>query len=84
VSLRGRTAVVGVGSSEYFRRGDSELKTDLELTGEAIPAALADAGLATRDVDGFAYFGSGYDTALLARSLVPEIRWSVIAPGAAR
>jgi acetyl-CoA acetyltransferase len=70
-------AVVGVGRTEYHRRGRSHPRTLLELVGEAILAALSDAGLSVSDLDGFAYYGGGYDSGLLAQTLgVPEVRFS--------
>ncbi len=46
-----RAAVVGVGESTYYRRGDSP-KTAFQLACEAIRNAAEDAGLALRELDG--------------------------------
>jgi acetyl-CoA acetyltransferase len=56
-SLRGSVAVVGIGESEYYKRGEA---TDSEfvLTLKAILAACADAGVDPTDVDGFASYSS--------------------------
>jgi acetyl-CoA acetyltransferase len=75
--MRGRAAVVGVGSTPYYRRGQSLPKTRFELACDATLAALGDAGLTVRDVDGFAYYSGGVDTSLLAQVLgVPEVRFT--------
>ncbi|MEV6395395.1 lipid-transfer protein [Streptomyces sp. NPDC051907] len=52
-SLGGRAAVVGIGATEFSKdSGRSELK----LAVEAVHAALDDAGLSPRDVDGLVTF----------------------------
>ena len=48
-TLRDRTAVAGIGETEYSRHSG---RSELRLTLEAITAALADAGLTPQDVDG--------------------------------
>lgn len=73
------TAVVGVGSSGYYRRGRSLPLTGQDLAIQAVLAALDDAGLSVDDVDGFTYFagGGGLDTGRLAQTLgIPNIRFS--------
>ena len=48
LSIRDRTAIVGIGATEYVRDiGRSELQTALE----AIHMALDEAGLTAREVD---------------------------------
>ena len=75
-------AIVGVGATPYYRRGRSEPQTVLEMAGKAILAATEDAGLAIEDLDGFAYFMGGLDTALLAQTLgVPEVRFTASLTG---
>ena len=49
MSLRDRTAIVGIGETDYSR--DSG-RTELQLTLQAIMAALDDAGLQPHDIDG--------------------------------
>ncbi|MGH7292168.1 MAG: thiolase C-terminal domain-containing protein, partial [Myxococcota bacterium] len=49
-------AIVGVGATPYYKRGESLPKSITELAGEAILAACEDAGLPVTDVDGFAYY----------------------------
>jgi acetyl-CoA acetyltransferase len=75
-NIKDKTAVVGVGATKYFRRGESYPATLYGLIGEAIIAAAADAGIAVKDIDGFAYYSnasSGYaeamDTATIMETL---------------
>lgn len=77
-------AIVGVGATPYYRRGQSWPQTTTALAGQAILAACADAGLSVKDIDGFAYYsgaGAGYgesmDTATFMETLgIPEITFS--------
>ncbi len=77
-------AIVGIGATPYFKRGESLPRTTTELAGDAILAACEDAGLTVRDVDGFAYYSgasAGYtekmDTADFVETLgIPEIRFT--------
>jgi acetyl-CoA acetyltransferase len=82
VTLKDKTAVVGVGASRYYRRGQSLPQTNLELAGTAILAALDDAGLTVEDVDGFAIYSFGLDPGLVAQTLgVPEVRFTAMLTG---
>jgi len=75
-----QAAVVGIGSTNYFKRGRSSPATIQELGAQAILAALDDAGLAVDDLDGFVYFALGLDTGWFAEALgVPTIRFSASA-----
>ena len=72
--LKDRAAVCGVGESEYGRRLG---RSAIDLSSEAIRAAVADAGLSHRDVDGMVVsFGSptGADADTLAFALGLELR----------
>jgi acetyl-CoA acetyltransferase len=77
-------AIVGVGATPYYRRGESAPQTITELAGKAILAACEDAGLSVKDIDGFAYYSgaaSGYaekmDTAEFMETLgIPEVTYS--------
>ncbi|MFF1735749.1 lipid-transfer protein [Streptomyces sp. NPDC058247] len=77
-------AIVGVGATPYYRRGESEPQTMYELAGKAILAACEDAGLCVKDIDGFAYYsgaGAGYgesmDTASFMETLgIPEVTFT--------
>lgn len=61
MTLRDKTAVVGIGATPYYRRGESLPQTELELACKAILAALDDAGLTVRDLDGFTIYSSSCD-----------------------
>jgi acetyl-CoA acetyltransferase len=81
-TIRGKTAIVGVGATPYYRRGESEPQTLEELVGKAILAALDDCGLRARDIDGFAYFAGGFDSGYLMETLgIPEVRFSASLTG---
>jgi acetyl-CoA acetyltransferase len=74
--------IVGIGATKYYRRGQSLPASPLELAVTAVTAALADAGLTVRDIDGFAAFAGGLDTARLAQCLgVPEVRFTATQQG---
>lgn len=78
-----RTAIVGLGSTTYYKRGRSVPKTLDELVCESILAALDDAGLTPADADGFAYFSGGFDTPLIMETLgIPEVRFTASLTGA--
>jgi acetyl-CoA acetyltransferase len=82
--MRDATAVVGVGETPFYRRGQSYPQTLYELAGKAIMAAVADAGLSMDDVDGISYYGygGGLDSAVLAQILgLRQLRWSVCVTG---
>ena len=51
--LHGRTAVAGIGATEFSKNSG---RSELRLAVEAITSALADAGLAAADVDGLVTF----------------------------
>lgn len=56
-TLRGAAAIVGLGQTQWYKRGsapDSELK----LAVRAVVAAAKDAGMDPRDIDGFVSWGS--------------------------
>lgn len=76
-----KVAIVGVGATPYYRRGESQPQSITELAGKAILAAAQDAGISVKDIDGFAHYsaaGSGHnnfaDTNLIMEALgIPEI-----------
>lgn len=76
-----KTAIVGIGATDYYPRGQSLPRTMYELVGEAILNACDDAGLNVKQIDGFAYYSSataGYtevmDSADIMEMLgIPEI-----------
>ena len=56
-TLRGRAAIVGVGETTYYKRGQSP-DAEFKLALKAILAACEDAGLSPKEVDGFASFSN--------------------------
>ena len=84
LNIRDRTAIVGVGATEYYRRGQSYPRTLYDLVGEAVIAAAVDAGISVKDLDGFAFYsnaGSGYadtmDTGFIMEMLgIPEVSFT--------
>ena len=82
MTIKDQTAIVGVGSTPYYRRGRSVPQTPMELAGKAVLAALDDAGLTADDLDGFALYSMGFDTSLFAQWLgVPEVRFTALLTG---
>jgi len=76
-SIYRKTAVVGVGATEYYLRARSLPRTPTEMACSAIIAAMGDAGLPLDTLDGFAFYSHGADAALLAQTLgLPELRFS--------
>jgi acetyl-CoA acetyltransferase len=74
---RDQAAIVGVGATPYYRRGQSWPQTVPELAVKAILAAADDAGLDPAEIDGFSYFAGGLHSGLLAEMLgIPEVRFS--------
>ncbi len=79
MNIDGRTAIVGVGTTDYFRRGESLPLTLNELACQAIINAADDAGIAVADIDGFSYYSKGFDTNLFAQMLgIKQINFSAI------
>src|ERR1700735_5233522 len=77
MTLKDQTAVVGIGATPYYRRGESLPQTELELACKAILSALDDAGLTVNDLDGFTIYSSSCDPAQVASVLgVPEVRFA--------
>jgi acetyl-CoA acetyltransferase len=78
MSMKDAAAVVGVGTTPYYRRGQSLPQTPMEMACKAILAACDDAGLSVRDIDGFGlYSGAPVDPGSVAGILgIPEIRFA--------
>ncbi|HEY6868919.1 MAG TPA: thiolase [Novosphingobium sp.] len=51
-----KCAIVGIGATDYYVRGQSWPRTINDMAGEAILKACADAGISVKDIDGFAYY----------------------------
>jgi acetyl-CoA acetyltransferase len=81
-TIKDKTAIVGVGATPYYRRGESVPQTSMELAGKAVIAALDDAGLTVNDLDGFALYSMGFDTSLFAQWLgVPDVKFTAMLTG---
>ena len=82
-TLSGRTAVVGVGATEYYRRGQSWPRTQTEMACDAIVAACDDAGLDVTEIDGFALFATGTVSPddMVGQLGIPEIRFAATVAG---
>src|SRR5437763_17205645 len=77
-------AIVGIGATPYYFRGESYPQNTLERAGKAILAACDDAGLDVTQLDGFGYYSeasAGYtakmDTAAFMETLgIPEVTFT--------
>ncbi|WP_395107996.1 thiolase C-terminal domain-containing protein [Actinomadura sp. SCN-SB] len=77
MTLKDKTAIVGIGATPYYRRGESLPLTETELACRSILGALDDAGLTIKDLDGFALYSASVDPAELASMLgIPEVRFA--------
>ena len=76
-TLRGKVAIVGIGETTYFKRGQSS-DPEFKLGLQAILRACEDAGLDPREIDGFAsYSNDRNDPTRFAAALgLPELRFS--------
>jgi acetyl-CoA acetyltransferase len=76
-SLRGKAAVVGVGETTYYKRGNAP-DPEFVMALKAILAACEDAEIDPRDIDGFASFhNERSDSVRLAAALgIKELRFS--------
>lgn len=76
-TLRGQTAVVGVGETDYYKAGQAP-DAEFKLTLMAIINACEDAGIAPQDIDGFAsYSDDRADPSHLAAALgCKELRFA--------
>ena len=77
MTIKDKCAIVGLGATDYYKRGQSFPETELSMACTAILAALDDAGLTVEDLDGFSIYSSSCDPATVAAELgVPEVRWA--------
>jgi len=76
-TFRGATAVVGVGATEYYKRGTSPFSS-AQLVLQAILQACDDAGADPRSIDGFVSYASDSSEGLVLGGAlgVREVRWS--------
>lgn len=80
-ALRDRTAIVGIGETQYTKRGRSG-RSEMALACEAIRRAVADAGLELDEVDGLCAYNSDRCTvAEVAEALRLELRFANLYPG---
>jgi acetyl-CoA acetyltransferase len=77
MTIKDKAAIVGVGATPYYKRGQSYPESEFSMACTAILAALDDAGLTITDLDGFSIYSSSCDPAAVAAELgVPEVRWA--------
>lgn len=80
-ALRDRTAIIGVGETEYTKRGGAS-RSEMALACEAIQRAVQDAGLSLDDVDGLcAYNGDRCTIVEVAEALNLRLRFANLYPG---
>lgn len=74
MTLRNRSAIVGIGQTDYSKNSG---KTELRLACEAIRNALADAGLTPADVDGLVRYDMDTvdEVALTSHAGFRNLRW---------
>ena len=76
-TMRGETAIIGIGETTYYKRGRSP-DPEFKLVIEAILKACADAGIEPEEIDGFAsYSNDRNDPSRIAAALnIPDLRFS--------
>ena len=81
--MKDRACIVGVGTTDYGRRGAFYDRHPIDQIREAFDIALAESGLSRRDVDGFAtYSVEKVDPSILAPSLgIPQVNFSSMVHG---
>lgn len=74
MTLSGKAAIAGIGATEFSKESG---RSELQLSVDAVQAALADCGLTPSDVDGLTTFTMDTSSEIaLARELgVPELRF---------
>ncbi len=77
MTIKDKAAIVGVGATPYYKRGQSYPESEFSMACSAILMALDDAGLTINELDGFSIYSSSCDPASVGAELgVPEIRWA--------
>jgi len=80
--MKQEAAIAGIGATPYYFRGRSLPQTLYELIGKAALAAVADAGLKITDVDGLAFYATGFEPGLITQSLgIPELTFASVVSG---
>src|SRR6202051_351569 len=76
-TLRGKTAIAGIGETIYFKYGQSP-DSEFKLALQACVNACQDAGISPHEIDGFASYGNDRSEAgrLAAALGVKELRFS--------
>lgn len=76
-SLKGEAAIVGIGETDYYKRGESP-DAEFKLALKAILTACEDAGISPKEVDGFASFSNDRsDASRLAAALgIHDLRFA--------
>src|SRR5262245_35727208 len=77
MTIKDKTAIVGVGLTDYYKRGQSGSKTHLDLCLEAILKACDDAGVHPHEIDGFSSYMDDNNASVVAPALGGrEVRFS--------
>lgn len=79
---RPSAAIAGVGSTPYYFRGESAPQTIYEMIGKAVIAAISDAGLEIADIDGMAFYATGFEASQIVEQLgIPELSFAAVVAG---
>lgn len=84
MSIYDVAAIVGLGETEFTKRGGINNRSEFELCLEAIKKAAIDAGCKLEDIDGFCSFGyERHEPVMVQQALdIPQLRFSNIVWGA--
>ena len=79
-----KTAIVGIGATEYTKHGGIMDRTEFRLCCEAIKKAADDAGIDVKEIDGFCSFATErHEPVLIQAALgIPVLRYSNMVWGA--
>lgn len=83
-SLFGRTAIVGIGSTDYGATYRAEPRATIDLAVEAVTAAIADAGLTRDNIDGLIVGGLPDYEAFMFRTRLENVRFLAHFPSGGR
>src|SRR4051794_19937302 len=83
MTMKDQAAVVGVGGTPYYKRGQSyPAESELSMACKAILLALEDVGLTVKDLAGFALYSHASQPAEIAAILgMPEVRYTTMITG---